>query len=73
MFDPDAPTDYDLRAVDFVLAALTFPLLMFVLMFATSGMASMLEQPSARLKLGLGLVVVEIVAIALVVWLLVRP
>ena len=69
---PHTERDYHLTAVDYALAALTLPLTLFVLMFATSGMATLLESPRKRRTLGLALLALELGAVATIVWVVLR-
>lgn len=67
---PAAEPD-DIDSVDIVLGVLTLVPLLFVLMFATSGMADRLKRRNSRRKLGAGLLAFEVVVtLAIVAWVL---
>lgn len=54
-------------AVDVVLAVATLPLLLFVLMFVTSGTTGLLDDAARRRRLGLALLAVEAALAAAIV------
>lgn len=67
-----APTDPDdIDGVDILLGVLTLVPLLFVLMFATSGMADRLRNRSARRTLGIWLLAAEAITVAILVGVLV--
>ena len=61
----------DIDGVDILLGVLTLLPLLFILMFATSGMADRLRNRSARRKLGMWLLACEVVGVAILVGVLV--
>ena len=66
---PSEPDDID--GVDILLGVLTLLPLLFILMFATSGMADRLRNRRARRKLGMWLLASEVIAVAILVGVLV--
>jgi ABC-type transport system involved in cytochrome c biogenesis permease component len=64
--------DYGIGTRDWILGILTFPLLLWVLMFAVTGMDGWLQRPASRLRLYLVLLALEAALVALVVWMVVR-
>jgi len=63
---------FNLDAVDYLLAAVTLPLLLFALMFLTSEQARNLERARTRRLLGLWLLLAEVAIAGLVAWLVLR-
>jgi hypothetical protein len=60
--------DLQLGAPDFLLGVLTLPLLLFALMFATSGTTELFTNPVPRRKLMAVLLVIEAIGIGAIVW-----
>lgn len=66
----DESRDFDLGVVDVVLGILTLPLLFWALMYAVTGAEHVVATRSARMRLYLVLLAIEVViAVALVWWL----
>ena len=70
IYDPADQVDRQLGVADWILGALTLPLLLWVLMFMTTGNQHMLDTPRQRMKLYAVLLAIELVVAALAVaWL----
>lgn len=69
--DP-SPAGIGIKAIDIALGVLVFPVALFVLMFATSGMTEVLRTPARRRKFLLLMLVLEVAAISLLVWMLTK-
>lgn len=59
--------NYNLTGIDYALAITTLPFTLFILMFATSGMTTLLESPRKRRTIGVALLTLEIITVALIV------
>ena len=68
----DEAAGMSIKPLDIVLGVLVFPVALFVLMFATSGLTDVLRTPSRRRKFLLLMLVLEAAAIALLVWALTK-
>ncbi|MCW2972646.1 MAG: hypothetical protein JWN72_919 [Thermoleophilia bacterium] len=68
----DESRHLDIGPLDIVLAVLTLPLFLFALQYAVSGSESLLATPKARLKVFAVLLAVEAVAIAIILFIVLR-
>lgn len=64
----DESRDWDIGPIDIVLAALTFPLLLWVLQYAFTGSERIVATRGARYRLYAVLLVIEAVLAAIIVW-----
>lgn len=68
----DESRHFDIGPLDIILGVLTLPLLLFAIQYAVSGSESLLATPKARLKVFAVLLTVEVVAVAIILFFVLR-
>ncbi|MBC7462096.1 MAG: hypothetical protein H7287_12095 [Thermoleophilia bacterium] len=68
----DESKGFDIGPLDIILGVLTLPLLLFAIQYAVSGSESVIATPKARLKLFAVLLSVEVVAVAIILFIVLR-